>query len=408
MSGATGPTAAGRGPAAGSGDGLAPGGVDLALATSLPALHALRPEWERLEAEVDGATVYQTWAWVVSWYEHFGADKRIAVVAARAGGRRLVAVVPLSAAAGGPGRARLLHFLGRGNELTEYVDALVRPEHAGAVTRAVFDWWDARRREWDLWRLPSAPVESPLVRELRAAAAARRYAIVADEATRVTLPLPSSWDAFQAGLGRNMRKHLRKFANRLERDAGPPKLVTVTDVDALDPALEVFFDLHSRRAAADITRRHEERFPTAAHRGFLRAAARRLAERDRLRLWLLEIDGQPVAAQMCFALGRRLYAYHSGYDPRWAWHAVMMFLFRRCIEGAIAEGFQEFDLGLGHDQEKLRWGGQPRPVVHLTLANPRLRSRAALGLWCARQRWRARRAGRASAAGISAPEEGPE
>src|SRR5581483_8928555 len=273
MSGATGPTAASRGSAAAAGDGLVPGGggVDLTLATSLPALHALRPEWERLEAEVDGATVYQTWAWVVSWYEHFGADKRIAVAAARAGGRRLVAVVPLSAAGGGPAGARLLHFLGRGNELTEYVDGLVRPEHAGAVTRAVFDWWDARRRQWDLWRLPSAPVESLLVPELRAAAAARRYAIVADEATRVTLPLPSSWEAFQAGLGRNMRKHLRKFANRLERDAGPPKLVTVTDVDALGPALDAFFDLHSRRAAADITRRHEERFPTPIHRGFLRA-----------------------------------------------------------------------------------------------------------------------------------------
>ncbi|HZS34975.1 MAG TPA: hypothetical protein VFC42_16540, partial [Methylomirabilota bacterium] len=70
--------------------------------------------------------------------------------------------------------------------------------------------------------------------------------------------------------------------------------------------------------------------------------------------------------------------------------------------------FQEFDLGLGHDQEKLRWGGQPRPVVHLTLANPRLRSRAALGLWRARRRWRARRASPEGTAGVSAPEWAPE
>jgi CelD/BcsL family acetyltransferase involved in cellulose biosynthesis len=110
-------------------------------------------------------------------------------------------------------------------------------------------------------------------------------------------------------------------------------------------------------------------------------------------LWLglLEVGGQPVAAQLCFGLGRRFHAYHSGYDPAWAWHAVMMFLFRHCVERAIQDGFRELDLGLGHDQEKLRWGGQPRPVVNLTLASPGVRARAILALWRWRRRQRAER-----------------
>jgi CelD/BcsL family acetyltransferase involved in cellulose biosynthesis len=368
--------------------------IRLEIATSLSALYDLRPEWEQLEREVEDATVYQTWAWVVTWYEHFARDKRLRLTCARDHEGRLVGVVPLSAVVSPPVvGVRLLHFLSRESGLTEYVDALVRPEHARAVAGAVFDMWDRRRGDWDLWGLPCVRVESPLATTLQERAAARGYAIDAEEHKRVRLDLPGTWDAFHAGLSRNMKKHLRKFANRLERDGCRPEMVVVSGSDGLDRALDVFLDLHQRRAASDLGRAHAAHFAKDGPRAFLRAVAHRLAEQGRLRLCLLEVGGQPVAAQIGFALGRRLYAYHSGYDPRWAWHAVMMFLFRRCVELAITEGFAEFDLGLGHDQEKLRWGGQARSVVNLTLASPRMRSRAILALWRWRRRRNARRAG---------------
>jgi CelD/BcsL family acetyltransferase involved in cellulose biosynthesis len=382
------------------------GPVDLEILGTLPALDALRPDWERLEREVAGATVYQTWAWVATWYEHFGRGRRLCVTAARDRDGRLVGIVPLSRAGSipvvGP---RLLHGLGRGNDLTEYVDALVRPEHARTVARAVFDFWDRRRRAWDLWSLPAVPAESAFLRELRARASEARYTVVAEEHVRVALPLPRTPEAYYAGLGRNMKKHLRKFANRLEREERPVEVVVVSGPDGLDPALDALLDLHRRRAAADLGRAHPDRFATASATDFLRTVARRLAERGRLRLFLLEVGGRPVAAQLCFALERRLHASHSGYDPGWAWHAVMMFLFRRCIERAIVEGFEEFDLGLGHDQEKLRWGGEARSAVNCTLASARPRSRVVLALQRAYRRWRDGRA--AARPAVSAPESEP-
>jgi CelD/BcsL family acetyltransferase involved in cellulose biosynthesis len=356
------------------------------LATSLAALHELRPEWERLEREVDTATIYQTWAWVVSWYEHFGTGKELQVLAARDEDGRLVGVVPLSTTSLTPVGPRLLHFLGRGKELTEYVDALLRPDLASAVVDAVFERWDRERRHWDLWTLPWAPVESPLVRRLSERARRAGYAMVAEETTRIRVPLPASWEAFQAALGRNMKKHLRKFANRLERDSREPEVLFVREASAVDGALDVLFDLHRRRAAMDLGEGHSDRFRSPRSRAFLRAVVGRLAERGCLWFGQLKIGGQPVATQLCFGLERRFHASYSGYDPAWAWHAVMMFLFRRCVERAIIEGFSELDLGLGHDQEKLRWGGQAHSVVHLTLASPRVRARAMLALWQFRRR----------------------
>ena len=132
-------------------------------------------------------------------------------------------------------------------------------------------------------------------------------------------------------------------------------------------------------------RRHDDRFSTPPRRAFLRAVGRRLFERGALWPCLLKIDGQIVASQLCLVQDGRLYLYYSGFDPAWAQHGVMMILTRRCIERAISYGCRELDLLLGFDQEKQRWGGEPGPVTNLTLASPRLRSRAAFQLYRARR-----------------------
>jgi CelD/BcsL family acetyltransferase involved in cellulose biosynthesis len=345
---------------------------------TLAELHELRSEWERLEESAgQAATIYQTWAWVVTWYEHFGDDKTLEVLVLRDAEGRLVGIAPWSRSVQALGRLRLVHSLGRGNDLTEYVDALLHPDHADAAVRAIFEHWDERRGEWELLSLPCLPGDGALGASARRLAGERDYWYVADQHTRVSIALPGSWEDYWAGLGRNMRKHLRKFANRLKRSGLEPELRVVEDEAELDGAIETFLSLHRLRAESDLSYEHPLKFTTSAHCAFIRAVSRRLLERGRLWLCSLHIDGEPVAAQMCFSLGKRLYAYHSGYDPKWAWHAVMMSLFRRCLERAIAQGFEEFDLGLGNDQEKLRWGGQPRPVLNLRAASPRAASRAA-------------------------------
>jgi CelD/BcsL family acetyltransferase involved in cellulose biosynthesis len=80
-----------------------------------------------------------------------------------------------------------------------------------------------------------------------------------------------------------------------------------------------------------------------------------------------------------------LYPYYSGYDPAWAQYGVMMNLFRRCIERGIQHGCTRLDMMLGMDQEKLRWGGVPRPVIDISLASPHPRSQAAFALLRARR-----------------------
>src|SRR4029077_12240513 len=102
-------------------------------------------------AEVaEGATVFQSWEWASSWYEHFGSDKSLQVLAVRDESGRLVALAPCSASSSHGGLFRMLHLLGRGNDLTEYVQILARPDHARSVAHLLFGHWHRTSDRWDL------------------------------------------------------------------------------------------------------------------------------------------------------------------------------------------------------------------------------------------------------------------
>jgi hypothetical protein len=61
--------------------------IHMSVVTSLAELRALQAEWEWLQEEVDRATVFQTWAWIVSWYEHFGRETLLQIMVSSSAGR---------------------------------------------------------------------------------------------------------------------------------------------------------------------------------------------------------------------------------------------------------------------------------------------------------------------------------
>ncbi|PYM56064.1 MAG: hypothetical protein DMD79_22020, partial [Candidatus Rokuibacteriota bacterium] len=87
----------------------------LSCLTTFPELLALRVEWEQLVDAADDATVFQSWVWVTSWYEHFGVGKDLWIFTVRDEQGRLVGLTPCSRSSSGVGGFRLLHLLGRGN-----------------------------------------------------------------------------------------------------------------------------------------------------------------------------------------------------------------------------------------------------------------------------------------------------
>src|SRR5262245_60525392 len=64
--------------------------------TQLDEVQRLREVWNDLVQDAESASIFQTWEWVTTWYEHFGSAGEIFVLTVREGQGRLVGLAPFS------------------------------------------------------------------------------------------------------------------------------------------------------------------------------------------------------------------------------------------------------------------------------------------------------------------------
>lgn len=323
------------------------------------ALAALGPEWDRLLAGSAAASPFLTWAWVSAWKETLGRERPPAVVAARhpADGS-LLGLAPFAleerrAPGGLPYRA--LVFLGSGPACPDHLDLMVLRGWEGVVAAPL---WGAalRRRRPDLADLDGLSAGSLLeALALRRRSDRSRYA---EPVPCPYLPLPPTWEEYEAGLGRNLRQNLRRYARRLEEEApGPITRRLVVSPDEVDRTLDDLGRLHQQVRRA---RGQAGAFRSPAMVAFHHLAARRLLEAGRLRLHRLDVGGKAAAVIYCIRQGDVVSFYTTGYDPAFARFGPGRDLMAHAIGAAIAEGAAEFDFLRGDEGYKDQWGTRVR------------------------------------------------
>jgi CelD/BcsL family acetyltransferase involved in cellulose biosynthesis len=107
-------------------------GLEIDLVEDGARFAALEEEWEELYRHCPAATPFQSWAWLYSWWEHYGGDYELRLVTVRNEDGLLVGLLPLMLERGG--LLRRLLFVGSG--ITDYLDVLVREGWEREVARA--------------------------------------------------------------------------------------------------------------------------------------------------------------------------------------------------------------------------------------------------------------------------------
>jgi CelD/BcsL family acetyltransferase involved in cellulose biosynthesis len=310
--------------------GLPKGGTktDISYTRSLEDVEAT--EWRRLAT--DAGHVFATPEWLLTWWRHFGKERRQLIGLARAEAK-LVAVVPLCES--WTHGVHVLRFVGHGqSDQLGPVSAPLSDPVAASTVRAVIGGLPLQRFILFAERIPG----DQRLTELGSARFLYR------EASPV---LQGSWDDFLRTRGRNFRQQVRRFPRKLA-ELGTVSYRLASDPERLDQDLDTLFRLHRRRwegAATSFLR--AARF----HRDFAAEAFRR----DWLRLWFLEIDGAPVAALLGFRFAGVEAAYQSGRDPTLQQHPLGFVLLAHAARTALDDGMREYRLGRGGDPYKNRF-----------------------------------------------------
>src|SRR5262245_8840396 len=332
----------------------------------IASLDDVREEWDELAAAT--GNVFATWDWASLWWERFGASRPLLAHACRSDDGRLVAILPLYLWHHRP--LRVVRFVGHGE--ADQLGPLCLPDDRAVVAEALRGLLaDLRADVFLAERVPRAEEWAALLDATE---------IHAEPSPVVRFDV-DSWEAFLRARSRNFRDQARRRERRLA-ERHEIRFRLADDPDSLDRDLDALFALHRARWSG--TRTNFER-SEAFHRDF---AARALG-RGRLRLWHLEIDGQPRAAIHGFRVGDVESFYQSGRDPAFDDRSVGFVVLLHAIREALADGMAEYRLLRGGEAYKSRFATHEGDVVILATTRTR-RARAALAGVVAARRSRAK------------------
>lgn len=171
----------------------------------------------------------------------------------------------------------------------------------------------------------------------------------------VELGLPASWDEFLVHLTGKERHEVRRKIRRLEHSADVCGRV-VEEPQAVEREMDVFLELMR------LSRPEKEAFMTADMAAFFRSLAVTMAEAGLVKLFFLDLDGNPAAAAFCFDHHDTMYLYNSGYDPQYRYLSAGLINKVFSLRESIEWGRKKYDFLKGAETYKYRLGGQEIPL----------------------------------------------
>ncbi len=312
-----------------------PSGDELVLERA-PDLATVRDDWNRLAES--SANVFSTWEWADTWYRHFGAGVRLAVAIGRGPDGAPRALLPLCVTH--VQSLRLVRFIGFGpsDQLGPLCAPVDLPAATSGLRRHVADNLGSSglflgERLWGADRLGDG-----------------LGAITLRRAASPMLPVSGrSFDEFLASRSRNFRDQVRRRERKLARGHRLEYRLT-DDPNRLDEDMRTMMRLHWARWS------HRQSSAFSGQReSFHLEFAKRALENGWLRLWTMELDGNPVAAWYGLRYAGIESYYQAGRDPVYDAQAVGFVLLCHTIRSAFGDGVSEYRFGLGGESYKDRF-----------------------------------------------------
>lgn len=295
-----------------------------------------RAEWD--DIAVPMGNVFATAEWSTTWWRHWGEQRRRLVVACRRPDGALAAVLPLYMASRTP--LRVLRFIGHG--AGDLLGPICAPADRSATAAALSRFLAGGDVRWDLLVAQQMPVAEGWARALGGVVVRR------EQSPALALEWPN-WDDYLASRSSHFRKQVRYQERKLAQQHELRFRLT-TNAGTLQADLDILFALHQARWGGAAS-------PALAgtRRAFHREFAARALERGWLRLWFLELDGEPVAAWYGFRMGGIESFYQGGRDPAWDRWSVGAVMVAHTVRSALEDGMREYRFLRGQEAYKDRF-----------------------------------------------------
>lgn len=337
--------------------------LEAELVTDVASLAALEPEWDALA--VACALPQMSPAWVLVWWRNVapeGAVPRTVVVRERG---RVVGLAPFYVQPDGGGR---IDYRLPGIEITARLTPLAQPGREWEVAEALAAALADAQPSPDALLFEGAPVDAHWLVALRdrwpGAVRPPLWRTHVDGSPLVSMR-EGSFDAWFAARSSNFRQQMRRMRRRFAAAGGVSRLATRATLAA---------------DAAALTRLHAGRWEGRGHSNlvdlgdsftaFVVELGEALLDDGRFALRMLDLEGEPICAQLFVAAGGTALFVNGGWNERHAAMKPSLLCLLDALEDAFAQGATRFDLGVGEQSYKLRFADGDAPLEWAVLLAP--------------------------------------
>lgn len=332
------------------------------IVSTLSRLLAVEKDWHRLAWSDSSGPIFQSPAWVLPWWNTFGAGQQLNCIAVYESSG-LVGFVPLMLTQ--QCGLRTLRFIGWPlNDRNAFL--AIRGKRC-QVGEAVFEYLASNRDEWDELALDN-------IDEFRSAIGVDLADLQSWFSVRsltsepaVSSSLSPTWHAYCRNLPKSRYREMQ-YRERRMRKHFSPELVVITEPNEIISEVSEF---EKRRLAAWKARNRYHELPLLTRSVrlaiFLQQVCQRLSELQAAYLAHLRVEKQPIASGLYMAKGKHLHLYLRTYDGEYQRYSPGIILDWLMMKYAIDHGFEILDYGRGDEPYKFLLGGHRYDLRNLLL-----------------------------------------
>lgn len=309
-------------------------------------LDMLRSRWPELRRRMRWEPLFMLPAWLDAWWCEFGEGSQSHILEVKEDGDA-IGIAPLRVR---DGTASLIGSA----DVCDYMDFVAAPGKETSFFNAILD--SLPQGGITELQLDSLRHDSTVMTHLADIASRRGLAVTCEpQNVSLDIELPATWDGYflipSAKQGREVRRKLRRL-----HEAGDVRFNSFERPEDVPSTMDVFLKLLRE------SREDKATFMNAGMESFFRSIARRMAAAGYLRLGILQIDSEPVAAVMCFDYNESVYLYNSGYDIRYRDLSAGLMSKVLSLKDSIERGKRRYDFLKGAEDYKYRLGGSEIPI----------------------------------------------
>lgn len=331
-------------------------------------LSELRHAWSQLTEDAP----LHSLAWLTTWWENYAnASRNLSVVVWRTDEGTVRGIAPWYREQQG-GR-RVLRWLGDGRTCTDHTTLFCKEHHREEFSAHLVEWLLADTNNlWTELQLEAIDSDDTVCQRLIAKLTEAGCPQVRhDQPGSCFVDLPMSFDDYLMAISKNHRKRCRRWDKTFYQTGRAQVTIATTPDDCLSQWKRLV-DLHNMRRS---NVGEQGAFEDAQFADFHRQVIPRLASRQNVQLRVLEVDGQPMAAEYVLQDRQTWYAYQSGMSEAGEAISAGSLSILALVRDAIAAGCQRLDLMRGDEAYKFSWGAMHRPAYSTTIRRPSAKAR---------------------------------